>query len=521
MRLLILTQVVDHADPILGFFHEWITELAARCERVTVICLREGVHNLPTHVRVLSLGKEKRTPSRPNVVRTSRVRSLFSFLFSLFSRSLFSLSSRARYVYRFYRYAWRERKNYDAVFVHMNQEYVLAAGLLWRLMGKRVILWRNHYAGSFLTGIAAHLAHRVCFTSAHSYTARYHNAVRMPVGIPDHLFFAGGVARAPHSILSLGRITPSKKIEQLIEALALLAARGVPFSATIAGGTQPEHEAYREGLVAQAARAGIADRVLFLPGVSYEQTRELYASHEVFVNMSRSGMLDKTIFEAMLCETLVTTCNRDLRTEIDERYCFSEDSPADIARVLGDLLKLPAPDRQRAGQELRSYVFAHHSLAHLADRLIEDLGFRTTPHGLCATLWYSMPCMLENRWVRFIVSGACAAAIGLVTLHILVEWFGMWYVLASALAFFFVLITNFFIQRHWTFKSSMFGARRQFMLFVVLSGLNLVGNSVGMYVLVEYVALHQLVAQAVLMVALAVVNYSVYGRYVFTATSRP
>ena len=59
MRLLIVTQKVDREDDLLGFFHQWIIEFAKHCESVTVICLEEGSHRLPSNVRVFSLGKER------------------------------------------------------------------------------------------------------------------------------------------------------------------------------------------------------------------------------------------------------------------------------------------------------------------------------------------------------------------------------------------------------------------------------------------------------------------------------
>ena len=102
MRLLIITQKVNKNDPILGFFHRWIEEFAKRFEKLTVICLEKGEYSLPENVRVLSLGKEEGR-------------------------------SKAEYLSRFYRYIWEERNNYDAVFVHMNQEYVLLGWKFWKL----------------------------------------------------------------------------------------------------------------------------------------------------------------------------------------------------------------------------------------------------------------------------------------------------------------------------------------------------------------------------------------------------
>ena len=86
MRLLVITQKVDRNDPVLGFFHRWIEEFAKHCEKVTVICLEMREHRLPINVRVLSLGKEQN-------------------------------KSKLKYIFRFYRYIWQERNNYD---VHRN-----------------------------------------------------------------------------------------------------------------------------------------------------------------------------------------------------------------------------------------------------------------------------------------------------------------------------------------------------------------------------------------------------------------
>ena len=85
MRLLICTQAVDLDDPVLSFFHRWLVEFSKHCESVHVICLREGRHELPPNVFIHSLGKE-------------------------------SGRSQVKYVARFYRYIFRYRNEYDAVF---------------------------------------------------------------------------------------------------------------------------------------------------------------------------------------------------------------------------------------------------------------------------------------------------------------------------------------------------------------------------------------------------------------------
>src|SRR3989344_9148845 len=103
MRLLVLTQKIDPGDDILGFFYGWLLKFAENFKSVTAVCLEAAkTFNLPGNARVLSLGKENGR-------------------------------SRLKYVLNFYKHIWKERENYDAVFVHMNQEYVLLGGLLWKI----------------------------------------------------------------------------------------------------------------------------------------------------------------------------------------------------------------------------------------------------------------------------------------------------------------------------------------------------------------------------------------------------
>jgi glycosyltransferase involved in cell wall biosynthesis len=343
MRLLILTQIVDKDDTFLGFFHHWIDKFAHEFETITVICLKEGEHDLPENVRVLSLGKEDGV-------------------------------GKFTYIVRFFKYIWRYRKNYDAVFVHMNQEYILLGGWLWRLMGKRVTMWRNHFAGSMLTDVASVFCHKVFCTSKYSYTAKYKKTVFMPVGVPEDVFYVDeSITRTPNSILSFVRISPAKKIEQLIEALGTLKEKGVEFTATICGDATPELKYYEAQLHRQVKELNLEERVTFTPGIPYDQVPMLYNKHEISVNQSPSGMFDKTIFEAMLCGTTVLSCNKNLQGEIDDIFVFEEDNLIDLTKKLKQILLLEENEKKERAKSLSTYALNNHSLNSLAISLKKEL----------------------------------------------------------------------------------------------------------------------------------------------------
>lgn len=343
MKLLIITQKVDQNDPVLGFFHRWIVECAKYCESIVVVCLQKGAHELPANVRVLSLGKEEG-------------------------------KSRGQYILNFYRYMLKERRNYDAVFVHMNQEYILLAGCLWKMLGKRVYMWRNHYEGNLLTSLAVAWCTKVFCTSTYSFTAKYAKTVIMPVGIDTDVFRQDqSVQRVPRSVLFLGRIAPSKKPDLLIKALDILARKGVQYTATIVGDALPKDAPYLESLVEQVKSLGLQDRIIFTKGVSNDQTPSLYSSHEIFVNLSRAGMYDKTMFEAMSCGSILVAANADIKEHIDGRCVFIYDDTTDLAQKIASLLAMNPDSKELLRNKLRSVVVERHSLLDLGKKIIYEM----------------------------------------------------------------------------------------------------------------------------------------------------
>ncbi len=347
-HLLIVTQVVDHADPFLGFFHGWIAELAKHCEHIEVICLREGQHSLPANVSVHSLGKEKGAHARSRIV----------------------------YAVRFLGIAWKMRSSYTAVFVHMNQEYVLLAGWLWKILRRPVYLWRNHHAGGFLTDVAAMFAVKVFCTSRFSYTAKYKKTVIMPVGVDAELFAPSAIGRTPRSILFFARFAPAKRPDVLLEVLGALAQDGVQFSASFYGTALPQDADYRDRVITRARELGLADKVKFYQGVPHTEAPAIFNRHEIFVNLASSGTYDKTMFEAAASGCVVLAASRDFADIAGERLLVPDNDAKATAGKLRELLSLSVNERAALTSELRETVLEGHSLPFLAQRLMNEMSAR-------------------------------------------------------------------------------------------------------------------------------------------------
>jgi len=82
---------------------------------------------------------------------------------------------------------------------------------------------------------------------------------------------------------------------------------------------------------------------------------------------------DKTILEAMACETLVLVSGQAFKGAIDERFIFKENDPTDLAEKIKSLFALSKENKTTFGKELRQFAVDNHSLKELASRLRETV----------------------------------------------------------------------------------------------------------------------------------------------------
>ena len=269
MKLLITTQVVDKNHPVLGFFHRWVEEFAVHCEHVHVICLQKGVFDLPANVTVHSLGKEEGV-------------------------------SRATYLFRFYKKIWTLRHEYDSVFVHMNQVYVLLGAPLWRPLGKRIRLWYMHGVIPFSLRVAELCTHKIYTGSPESFRLKSSKVTVTGHGIDTTRFAPQDVPKSI-DLITVGRITPSKNLLAFIEVLNEI-NHAYSVTLTIVGVAVTSGErAYEEVLKKKIVDGGLQD-VIYLKGkITQTDLPNVLNQAKVFVTTAQNGSLDKAVLEAMSC----------------------------------------------------------------------------------------------------------------------------------------------------------------------------------------------------------------------------
>jgi glycosyltransferase involved in cell wall biosynthesis len=329
MKLLITVQSIDTDEPLLGFFHSWVLELAKQFEEVHVICLWEGTHALPPNVYIHSLGKE-------------------------------SGASRIKFIWRFYRNMWHYR-NVDVVFSHMNPHYIVLGGWFWKLRGIRMFFWRNHARMNTMTRIAALFAERVFYTSTHACTSIFKHSVQMPVGIDTDVFMQRGEnLRTERSVMFLGRLSKVKRPEIFMDAARLLEE----YTVDVYGENPDKDEPYIQQLRDRAGRG-----VTFHGVVRNADTPEIYNVHEFYVNLTPEGSMDKTVLEAAACGTLTVVTNKSYQSLLPDDLFLSDVTATGLAERIKRISALPKEVKEGYRNQLRAMVVERHSLRKLMEKL--------------------------------------------------------------------------------------------------------------------------------------------------------
>lgn len=317
MKLLVITQKVNKNDSNLGFFHEWLLRLAKKVEKLTIICLEKGDYDLPKNAVVLSLGKEAGVP-------------------------------RWQYIKNFYYYIFKYRHEYDGVFVHMNPEYCILGGVLWRLWHKKILLWYTHKAVNWRLRLGTLFANRIFTASKESFRLQSKKVEVTHHGIPVDFF-----AHQPENVLAeqlcllaVGRNSPSKDFATVINAVQEL-----------------KNKKYLPPI-----KFAIESNKI------YSEIPEIYHNCHILVHTSRTGSMDKVVLEALAAGRVVATSS--------EAYTYLAEG-----ELKGVVFSFPVGDYQELAKTVEKiylsgilktlpiqrgidYVSQNHNLDNVIDKIV-------------------------------------------------------------------------------------------------------------------------------------------------------
>ncbi|MFA6459314.1 MAG: GtrA family protein [Candidatus Paceibacterota bacterium] len=115
--------------------------------------------------------------------------------------------------------------------------------------------------------------------------------------------------------------------------------------------------------------------------------------------------------------------------------------------------------------------------------------------------------------VRFCIAGAAGVLAYYTALYCLTEYLGVWYVASAVVGFILNTGLNFTLQKFWTFQNKETGmVHRQIVLYVAMTISFLIGNTVFLYLMVQYLHMWYIGAQMILTVLISILSFIFSGR---------
>lgn len=338
MRLFIITQRVDSRDPLTGFFVGWLKQFALHAEQITVIGQYVGTYELPPHVHVFSLGKEKGY-------------------------------SKVRQVFRFWHIIWRERRQYDVVFVHQVALWVLLGCPLWKSRKLPMYLWYEGYTMTKYLRLALHCLRKVFGATPKGMGLKtlHPKNVLIGQGADTDLFHPPADGKRERGLIcSVGRITPVKNVDALLRAFAALPPTS---RLLLVGGTvTPRDEEYRKSMEELMVTLGVRDRVE-IRFLRHEEIPPVLERAELFLHACGGG-LNKAVLEAMAAGCLVASSNDAVGPFLPSQCRATLET---LGACASALLSLPEEERRSLGSALRDIVVRSHSVSYLVRRICEEM----------------------------------------------------------------------------------------------------------------------------------------------------
>ena len=331
MRLLIITQKVDRADPVLGFFHRWIESFAQQCDSVTIIGQQVGEYSFPSNVSVHSLGKERRF-------------------------------FRWRQIIRFWNFNLILHKKYDRVLVHMTPVWVVLGAWIWFLLRKPVYLWYEARGGGWSLPVALCFVRKVFSATEYGLPRSSRRRVILGHGVDTNFFVPAQEKRESDLVTTVGRITEVKHLDRVLRAFASLPGSPRLF---LAGGTVTKRDVHeKERTLALIEELHIADRVT-IQALRNEDIRDLLQRASLFLHACDGG-LDKVVLEAMACGCPIVSSSHAASLVLPS---LCQASNGTFIAQAQKVFALGASERMHLVTDLRKRAEHEHSLIALVQKM--------------------------------------------------------------------------------------------------------------------------------------------------------
>lgn len=352
MKLLMSTFAVDPANHILATQFSVVTAMARRVDRLLVITEELGTAELPSNVEVLVVRRPLRW-------------------------------TRMEWWRRLYARIWRKRIREfqpDVFFAHMAYEWVLRLEPVLLRESIPIAFWYSH--GHVPPRLAeAHALAQIVFTGSEGGFNLASSKKRVLGQVVDtRLFRPLTQAGYGTDIVAVGRVTPVKRIERMIETFDEVKQLrpDVPFRLRIIGPLDwtRSDAAYAARVMERARASAHAADIEWTGAVAQHDVALAHASAFLHLNLCDGGA-DKAVFEALACGCPVLTTNQSLHgmlKDYPEMGIPYDAAPAALAARISQIYdRLQTSDASRLRTELHGFAHDNVGIDSYVDRILAEL----------------------------------------------------------------------------------------------------------------------------------------------------
>lgn len=347
MKLLIITQKYDINDSNLGAFNIWWDKIAQKTDKIYILALEKHSEARSPNMAVFSMGKEK------------------------------GLGKMGRLFY-FYKNLFKILQETDIVFIHMIPLYLILAWLPAKIFGNKIVMW---YAGVTMNNwvrIAVWLSDKSLTSQEGALRTKSKKRLIIGHGIDTEKFqITNNKLQSDReiTILSVGRITPSKGHDLVIKAIAELIKNGYKLKLKIIGGViQSYHQDYLNKLKKMIKELKIEENVEFIGKVDYDQMPGYYNQAQILIDAVPAGGFDKVILEAMASGVVPLTSNEYIKPvfseDFQEKLFFSEGDCGELELKLKFAIEKRLWENEELVLKLRNVVVENYNLNSFIDKLL-------------------------------------------------------------------------------------------------------------------------------------------------------
>ena len=179
------------------------------------------------------------------------------------------------------------------------------------------------------------------------------------------------------TLLTVGRLSPIKHVDVLINAVGILKERRVPAELTIVGGAAgKEGEAYESALRARVRELDLTESVHFSGPVPHDQLSSYFAKANLFLHASETGSLDKASLEPLASGVPIVTVDDELAAANIPAIILTKGNPEAFADAIQTAAEKHIWAELSVRHQARAYVEKNHELSALITRILAEPLFR-------------------------------------------------------------------------------------------------------------------------------------------------